>query len=156
MKLLISKKYVLIDSVDFNKISSYSWYLRPYYRSKTKFKVATATKPIIYMHRLIMNCPDELVIDHINGNALDNRKRNLRVCSVSNNAKNRSKNKNNTSGHTGVHWCKKNNKWKSRIRCDKKSYHLGFYTNVLDAAKAYNKKSLELFKEFSNLNRVKY
>jgi hypothetical protein len=72
-------------------------------------------------------------IDHINHNTSDNRIDNLREASQQENTKNRSKNKNNTSGISGVHWDKKSNKWQARIGVNGKRIHLGFFDNKEEA-----------------------
>lgn len=114
-----------------------------------------ASKPrsgIVYLHRLIMNSPKDLQIDHINGNRLDNRKENLRVCTKSQNAMNSKLARTNTSGYKGVNWDKRYNKWRARIKLNKKEKHLGFFNNKEDAAKAYNEAAIKYFGEFARIN----
>ena len=78
-------------------------------------------------------------IDHINGNGLDNRIRNLRVVSRSDNIRNCRLSKNNKSGVNGVFWCRQNNKWRAVIKYKRKNYYLGFFTDICDAKKARKK-----------------
>lgn len=70
---------VLVDQVDADKYGKVSWKL-----SNSGYAFRTPTKSF-YMHRLIMNCPSNMTVDHINGNKLDNRKCNLRICTYNEN-----------------------------------------------------------------------
>jgi len=75
-------------------------------------------------------------VDHINHIRHDNRWSNLRIADQSENQRNRSMNKSNSSGFTGVCWCKKLDKWKSFITLNKKNKHLGYFENKDDAVEA--------------------
>lgn len=79
--------------------------------------------------------PDDQ-IDHINGVSDDNRIKNLRVVTNAENSRNKSMQKNNTSGVMGVYWCKDISKWKAQIQCNGKSIHLGYFTSKDDAIAA--------------------
>ena len=89
------------------------------------------------MHRLIMNTPDGMVVDHINGNGLDNQKVNLRNCTDGENKRNRNMPRGNTSGLKGVSWSKQNKKWDARISTNNKQICLGTFSNKEDAYRAY-------------------
>lgn len=86
-------------------------------------------------------CGYELVVDHINNNPLDNRAENLQIIT---NRENSSKEKKGSSKYTGVYWNKEKKKWRSVIRINRKSKHLGYFTKEEDASKAYQKKLLTL------------
>jgi hypothetical protein len=75
-------------------------------------------------------------LDHINRNRSDNRISNLREVTNKQNHQNRSKPSNNTSGHPGVSWHKRDSKWLSSIRHNYKKTHLGYFTNIEDAIAA--------------------
>ena len=92
--------------------------------------------------------------DHINRKKIDNRIINLRMCSNSQNQANCLKRSDNTSGYKGVSWCKYNNKWNAYIRFNSKRSNLGYFSDKLKAAIAYNEKAVELFGEFAYLNKV--
>lgn len=86
------------------------------------------------LHRLITEAPDDLVVDHINGDSLDNRLSNLRVCTQQENGMNRtSLNINNTSGVRGVSFHKASNKWRATVRVHRLQHHLGLFTNKQEA-----------------------
>jgi hypothetical protein len=96
-----------------------------------------------------MDCPDGMVVDHINGNPADNRCKNLRVCTQAQNSLNNHGAKHNSkSGHKGVYWHKAAQKWCAEVVSDGKKHYLGLYKNKLDAAEAYNRKAKELHDSF--------
>lgn len=101
------------------------------------------------LHRFIMNCPDDLVVDHINHNKLDNRVCNLRVCTQQQNNMNARKGCNNTSGVRGVSFHKTNNKWKANIQVNGKRMHLGYFKTKDEAIEARRQAEIEYFGEFS-------
>lgn len=76
-------------------------------------------------------------VDHINGNTLDNRKSNLRICNAAQNGWNRGPAKTNTSGYKGVSFCKRSNKWLATIRRFGRRRHLGYFSSVEMAHEAY-------------------
>jgi len=90
----------------------------------------------IYYHRLIMNAPDYVKVDHINRIRLDNRKSNLRFVTSFENAQNKSKRKNATSRYFGV--CFSNNKYLARFKMNGKTIHIGVYDIEMDAVEAYD------------------
>lgn len=97
-------------------------------------------------HRLIWKWwygYDPEFIDHINGDRTDNRIDNLRNADFTINARNRLKNKNNTSGFNGVYWHKQSNMWRATIRVEK-IIHIGTYSTPQEAKEARD----EFIKEF--------
>ena len=106
------------------------------------------------MHRLILNAKKGEQVDHINRNGLDNRKKNLRLCSHSQNGINRPFQKNNSSGFKGVHKYKYGGKWEVSIEKGGKNFYVGVFSDKKEAALAYNKKAKELFGEFAYQNPV--
>ena len=102
------------------------------------------------LHILIMG-NNNLVIDHINGDKLDNRRKNLRFCTQKQNSRNISNQKNNTSGVIGVSRIKqaKGYKWRARIMVNRKEINLGHYERFEDAVKARLEGEKKYFGEFS-------
>ncbi len=107
------------------------------------------------MHRLIMNAPAGLVVDHIDGNSLNNRKTNLRICTQAQNIHNSRPRRNRSSKYKGVFWNKVNKKWSVSIRKGDKRIYLGGFDDEIEAALAYDRKAEELFGEFAYLNMPK-
>jgi hypothetical protein len=93
--------------------------------------------------------PSDLEVDHIDGDATNNRPNNLRLANHIENGHNRSKNRNNKSGHKGVSWYKNLRKWVAEIMVDGKRKRLGCFDQLEDAANAYKEQSLLLHKTFS-------
>lgn len=106
----------------------------------------------IGLHREIMNPPEGLMVDHINGNTLDNRKCNLRICSNKENQRNQKLTARNKSGYKGVSWHKCQDKWIARIRVNNKLIHLGYFIDLIEGAKAYDKAALFYYGSFANIN----
>lgn len=134
----------IIDKENINWLSKYKWYL-------DKDGYVFCTRPTRRMHRLIIGANPGQLVDHINGNKIDNRKENLRICNYNQNAANRKKQKNNSSGFKGVDYFPYRTsykKWRAGIRGDL----IGYFENKIDAAKAYDKAALKIFGEFARLN----
>jgi len=112
----------------------------------------TVNKRVVKLHRFLMNCPKHLQVDHINGDILDNRKSNLRMCSQAQNMQNSPKQKNNTSGYKGVY--KNGLSWMAKIMVDHRAIYLGTFSTKERAAEEYNKAAIKYHKEFANLNEV--
>ena len=173
-QIIIESKHgtftVLYDAEDHDKVSAYRWRVQKDSSTKHKFYVKThiphpdggwycspnghkrRRRTILQIHRLIMDAPKGMDVDHINGNPLDNRKSNLRICSRAENLRNRGANKNNTSGYKGVSWHKRNKKWACQIKHNYKKIHVGNYATPEEAARAYDKKAKELHGEYAYLN----
>jgi hypothetical protein len=104
------------------------------------------------LHRLIMDAGPNDIIDHKNGNVLDNRKSNLRFATISENNQNRQLTKKNSSGIKGVSWHKQNKKWVAYINIDGKRINLGCYENLDDAEDVVRKARIELHREFARFS----
>lgn len=139
----------IIDKEDLQRIKYLKWRIDSQNRIKTGNN--TNTKPTIELARMIMNCRDDnLVVDHINGNSLDNRKSNLRICTQSENVKNQRLNKYNTSEFTGVSYDKARLRWTAEIRNNNKRTHLKRWKRKSEAVYARYVAEQILFKEFRN------
>jgi len=153
---LTQGKFAIVDPDDYPHLSKYKWRL-----CKTKGKnVLYAERSIrlpngkysrILMHRQLINVPEGYVLDHINGSGLDNRRANLRLATIAQNAWN-SKKRNPRSGYKGVWLAKDKGLWRAAIFCNRKRKHLGYFKDKVDAAKAYDKAATKLHKEFAVLN----
>ena len=111
----------------------------------------------ILMHRDLcgLAAGDRRQVDHINGDGLDNRRINLRICTPSQNSANKRKgNGTYSSKYKGVSWAKDRSKWDAYIRVNRVLRKLGGFVNEDDAARAYNEAALKAFGGFANLNVV--
>ena len=136
-----------IDDEDYPIVLQHTWHCSHYGYIATRHNGS-----ILFLHRLIMNTPNEIKTDHINGNKLDNQKSNLRVCTTAQNSRNRKKKPGCSSKYKGVYWDKF--KWHSQITYNFKTMHLGLFNNEEEAAMAYNIKATEFFGEYANLNKI--
>ena len=137
--LLKKENEKLIDSEDVEKCMLYQWGIHLAGRKQHKKYFYAVTQQIEsrgMLHRYIMDCPNDMVVDHMDGDTLNTRKYNLRVISHQQNCINRKINHNNTSGIKGVTWSKKDKKWMAYIHIDNKFKNLGYYDNIEEAGEA--------------------
>lgn len=146
---LTQGKSTLVDDENFNYLNLFKWY---YSRGYAFRKL---NRKHIALHRFLLNPPKNKEVDHINGDRLDNRQENLRICDKADNCLNRGLKSDNTSGFKGVSWNKEKNKFEARIQKYGKRLHLGLFDRAEEAAKAYNEVVSLLFKDFNrNLKEV--
>lgn len=151
MKTLLLRRYkgkppvpVLLDDEDYDSVACYPWYLN--YHGYIAGKVNGGC---VYLHRFLMGEPSGKVIDHINGNKQDNRRCNLRICTVKENVRNARRPKNNTSGYTGVTYRKHKDRYLANIMVDRKQIHLGYYKTPEEAIAARKAGEQKYFGEFA-------
>lgn len=145
---LTKGKFAKIDKEDYELIKNSKWSIRLWSSGK-ECVVANINNVGTRIHRAIMNAPKGIVVDHINGDTLDNRKRNLRLCSSQENEHNSKVNKDNRSGYKGVTYMKKTNKYVARLTINNKVHYLGYFNTAEEAYEAFKKASLELHGEYS-------
>ena len=106
----------------------------------------------IRMHRVVVSAPDGMEVDHINGDKLDNRRENLRICTHAQNTLNQGIRNDNKSGFKGVFWDKQSGKYRAQIRANKQTFYLGWFDDAEQAARAYDEKARELHGKFARTN----
>jgi len=148
---LTQGKVAFVDDEDYERINRFKWYAHncgnTFYATRHK---KNSTK-LIRMHQEVMQrLSIQAEIDHKNGNGLDNRKYNLRLCTHHQNQSNRHKSSKGTSIYRGVH--KKTNQRKWRVRIGKEGCHLGYYDDEIQAAKVYDTAAFARYGEFAQLN----
>ena len=142
--------FAQVDDEDFDKLNQYKW--RVLKAKSTFYATSDINDHSVRMHRLIMNNPAGMEVDHRDHNGLNNQKLNLRVCTQKQNAQN---NKGwSSSPYLGVSITKRKNKYyiQARITVNKKSIHLGYFKTIEDAAKARDMASLKYFGEHAHSN----
>lgn len=148
---------VIVDAADYEWLSQWKWHaLNNHGRGRYAIrgeKAEDGKQVTVYMHRLIMSAGKGILVDHINGDGLDNRRINLRLATRHENMRNQHNQRSN-SGYRGVSWHRTRKKWGARIRYANKLWHLGWFDDPKEAALAYNKAALEYFGEFASPNKV--
>lgn len=134
------------DIEDYDKIKDYYWGIMQSGYVRTR----DSTEPIL-MHRLIMDCPADMMVDHIGGYQTknDNRKANLRIVTRQQNAMNSKLSIANTSGYKGVRWNERRNKWIARMMINGKDIFLGSFANIEDAITARKEAEQKYYGEYS-------
>jgi HNH endonuclease/AP2 domain len=155
---LTKGKRTVVDDEDYEWLNKMKWYLMTdnYAVRRTLVSVDGLPRKIIWMHRLIINCPEKMQTDHVNGNGLDNRKENLRICTHQENSMNqKTQKRNKTSKYKGVYKRSDCNRWCASVVKDQKYFYLGLFKTENEAVKAYNNEAKKLFGEFAKLNLKK-
>jgi len=147
---LTQRKFAIADADDYQRLAKHKWHCRKAKNNFYAFRRKDRNK--VAMHREILKAPKGMVVDHIDGNGLNNRKSNLRLCTASQNARNRRPNRVSSSKYKGVSLHKRDKKWDVQIICNGKRTRIGRFDNEIEAALAYDRKAEELFGEFAYLN----
>lgn len=142
-------KIMLIDKDDWccviKKINGGIWVDEGRYTFYARSRIGVKKSKAI--HQIIL--PEANCIDHINGNGLDNRRSNIRSCSIAQNNINHKVRTDNTSGTTGVFWSKKHKQWRSQIKLNGKMIHLGLFKDKLNAVTTRKLAEKEYYGEFA-------
>lgn len=150
----------MVDDADYEALLNYSWIHHKNGNTayaSTRFYGPNDMYFSIDMHRAIMGVTDpKILVDHADGNGLNNQRSNLRICNRSQNAANHNYTKKEwtTSKHFGVSWMPKAKRWRAYTTKNKKQISLGLYLREEDAAKAYNDGAIKYHGEFAKLNVI--
>lgn len=149
-------KEVYVDDEDYDYLNKFNW------SYNGRYAVSNINKNTINMHRLIIkinniNIPKGYIVDHIDGDGLNNTKLNLRVCTQSNNQMNKAKTKSKTtSKYKGVYFDKHNKKWNATIEHsidgNRKKINLGLFDDEELSARVYDVNAITLFGEYARTN----
>jgi hypothetical protein len=149
---------ILIDVSDFKKASQFKWYVMELKRGFTIVRTIRKTFPngkkekMVLLSRFLTSAPGGMVVDHINGNTLDNTQNNLRVCKNCENLWNAFKPKG-ASKYKGVCFNKQTNQWQAEIQVHKKRIWLGRHNSEEEAARAYDDAAIIYHNQYARLNR---
>ena len=150
-----SGKFAIVDVDDYEKITRWKWqYINSGYANRVTNKGGRGKWVNVLMHRVIIDAPDDMKVDHINGNKLDNRKCNLRLATTTQNCQYKRQARNNTSGFKGVTKNSRGNTWLAHININGKPTYLGSYPDAVTAAFVYNERAEKEFGEFALLNDI--
>ncbi len=148
--------FAIVDPQDYQRLSRYKWRLcrirgKNVLYAERSIRLPGGKYSRILMHRQLIEAPEGYVIDHINGCGLDNRRANLRLATVAQNAWN-SKKRNPRSGYKGVWFAKDKGLWRASIVCHGRRMHLGYFRDKIVAARAYDDAAIKYHKEFARPN----
>ena len=152
----LSDKVTIIDKEDCNKVTEAitaraKWYAWASTSGKHYAMSGCRHKSI---HRVVMDNPEGMEVDHINGNPLDNRKENLRICTRAQNSQNKKLRADSKSGYKGVYE-RSNGRFQAYIGNPEypgRHISLGYHNTPEEAARAYDAKAKELHGEYAHLN----
>jgi len=146
----------MVDDEDFEKFNVHKWRTMQvkdrYFYAGRNGKRNNGHRPLILLHREIMKAPAGMEVDHVNGNTLDCRKENMRICTGQQNRWNQKRQNNKSSKYKGVSWFTNDRAWIASIRINGNAKYLGFFHDEKQAALAYDKAATELFGEFARTN----
>ena len=136
----------LVSDEDYEWLSQWNWSAVSTQRRNGGYAMRTDNRSgkTILMHREILNAPEGIGVDHVNGNGLDNRRENLRLVTVQQNRQNRSRGRNNQTGYKGVTFDRKSGKWVMSIRV--------LFDSAEEAAQAYDQLAGIVFGEHAKTN----
>jgi hypothetical protein len=140
----------IVDVEDFERLSQWNW-IALWNKTSKKFRATRTLRHMPMEHQILFPSERE-EIDHVNLNTLDNRRENLRRSTHKQNAMNRGRYANNTSGFKGVHWDKEKKRWRSKIYANNRLHYIGMFACKEKAARAYDEKAKKLHGEFAHLN----
>ena len=149
---LTQGKWAIVDNADFPWVNRRRWYYAHGFgacanRPKHERDALKLSKKLI-MHRYILNAPDHLQVDHANGNNLDNRRKNIRGATASQNRCNW-KNRSNKHGMRGIYWHPKSKRFVARVTVNYKCINLGYFKTALAARRAYCKAARKYHGKFA-------
>jgi hypothetical protein len=139
----------IVDDDDYERLIEMPWRY-----NNNGYAITAKTPNPKAMHHFILTIPDDMVADHINGDRLDNRKSNLRVCTKEENSKNRKKRKTSKSPYKGISWNSRDKKWQARIWVEGKNKSAGNYSDPIEAAIAYDLAAIKHYGNFAKTNFI--
>lgn len=149
-------KETLVSDEDYEELKQHNWCVTPQDGGKwraVRRDPSSSVGSLIYMHRQILDPPDDMQVDHINGDPLDNRRENLRLATQSQNLANCGKQRNNTTGYKGVTQNSGHpNSYTARTKKNSKNIYLGSFSSKEMAALVYDLWALDIHGEFARTN----
>ena len=149
---IFGDRVALVDDDDYDWAKNFKWHLKANKKSVRSSRYLSIGKTkVVTLSREVLGVFDKnKMVDHINGDIFDNRKKNLRICTNKENSRNRKSSCLNKLGVKGVRV--KDGKFCAQIKVNAKEIHLGYFLNISEAAIAYDKAAIKYFGQFARLN----
>jgi len=153
---LTQGKVTLVDDKDYDRVQKFKWQALET-SPGLWYAVHGFGRSSLFLHRYLLKATPNQECDHVNGNGLDNRCDNLRLCSKSQNIANSRKTRSygghpTSSEYKGVNWHKARRKWIAYITVQYRRKHLGYFTTEVEAALAYDAAARQYFGEYAHPN----
>ena len=139
-----------VDKEDLQLVKTKKWHV---VTSQSEIRTVISSDRT-YLHHLLLGNHKGLEIDHIDGDRLNNRRSNLRICTHQQNQCNQPLQRNNTSGVAGVRYYRPRHKFVARIKVSQYDLHLGYYHTLLEATQARNEGMRLMFGEYARMNDI--
>lgn len=150
---LANGRFALIDDEDAERVLQHRWWLHGKGRTNTVYAAARIVQGTTLLHRFILNVSDpDIHVDHIDLDGLNCCKSNLRIATHQQNQRNRAKYNCNTTGYKGVFRNPSSSKWRAMITVNGKCVHIGYFVDIIDAARAYDEAAIMYFGEYARTN----
>lgn len=153
IKVKLTKGYhATVDIADADVVAAFTW--QAVVTGRRVYAATTVCAPgrkqyRLYMHRLLLSAPAGMEVDHVNGDGLDNRRRNIRLATGAENRRNKGLTAQNRSGLKGASWNNHAGKWEANIRAGGKRHYLGLFLTAETAHAAYAEAALRLHGAFA-------
>jgi hypothetical protein len=144
-----SHKFVIFDTQDIDLVKDRKWYCKPSVR--TCYAKTLISGKFWYAHQ-ILDKSKEILLDHIDNDGLNNRRSNLRCCTINQNSVNKTKARGKSSNYYGVSINKKIGKWRSTLFLDYKQIHHRYFDSEIEAALDHDNIAKQIYGEFAKLN----
>jgi hypothetical protein len=156
--LLTQGKVALVDDEDFDYLNQWKWtaskHSHTIYAIRDVWQKGQNKGKRIYMHREILETPQDLEVDHKDNNGLNCQRNNIRNCTHCQNQHNQKTSKNNKTGFKGICFNKHARKYMVQLALNGKTIYGGIYANIKEAAIAYNRLAETNHGEFAKLNNL--
>ncbi len=152
-------RYTSQNSRTFSTIPSvHTWHAKKYANRDTDLLYAAFNVQLngrwmcVFLHRLLLEAPPAMEVDHIDDNGLNNQRSNLRLCTPGQNQAKKRLNGSATSAFRGVYYDRRHSSWRATISFKGRQKYLGYFTNEIEAAHAYDAAAIRLYGEFARPN----
>ncbi len=147
----------IVDDEDYDRLNEHLWFAvksgKGTFYVLTHITGETGNRQNLTISRMLLSPGPGEIVDHINGITLDNRKENLRICTLKENSWNRRGKRNTSSKYKGVHWHKTNKSWQAGIILNGKYTHLGSFADEDEAGESYRMAAMNMQGEYAYENR---